>query len=171
MSEVKLRRYVKRSTREDPGWAIVVIGSDGYFSACSDYGDYAYLWSHHGRDDFRSFLAEARRDDYYFVSKLSPKREYDPEGTRDNIKRHIIELRREDRLTREKAREEWDYLEDLSIDNEVELQDWMTSTDFEYPYEWAPAYCYNRQAAAFVDRIMADWLAPLLREEMEKEAA
>ena len=49
-----LRRYVVRLDKDAPfmrkgAWlATIVIGDDGYFSTVSDYGNYAFYWSHAG---------------------------------------------------------------------------------------------------------------------------
>lgn len=74
-SEVKLRRYKIPSVKGE-GWAVVVIGSDGYFSAVSDCGNYAHLWSHHGCADFRQFLIRAVEDWEYFARKLSNEHDF-----------------------------------------------------------------------------------------------
>ena len=75
MSDVILRRY-HFSSIQGEGWATFVIGSDGYFSAVSDYGNYSYYWPHHGCTDFRQFLVRAPRDWDYFAKKLNPMRGY-----------------------------------------------------------------------------------------------
>lgn len=54
------------------GWGTIILGSDGYFSVVSDYGNFAYRWSHHAHDDFRRFwLVDRWNWPDYTVSKLT----------------------------------------------------------------------------------------------------
>ena len=57
------------------GWAIVVMCEDGYFSAVSDYGDYAYKWTKEN-GDFREFIMQIadRSESGYFLNKIAKKR-------------------------------------------------------------------------------------------------
>lgn len=50
-------------------WGTFILRSDGYFSAVTDFGNYAHRWYHHGRDDFREFVLGVGPD--YVVSKLT----------------------------------------------------------------------------------------------------
>jgi len=57
MTTPTLCRY--EITTEKGGWlASIVIDCDGYFSAVSDYGTYAYSWQRFGPMGFRHFLAD-----------------------------------------------------------------------------------------------------------------
>jgi hypothetical protein len=148
-NDVTLWRYKKVSTKEDPGWAIIVVGSDGYFSACSDYGNYAFIWGYPGCDDFREFLVGAQKDPHYFVGKLSHGQKYDGD---------------------EDAREEWDRLDNSDLDNVIGFKEWMDETKLEFAWEWGYQESHSPQVHAFVERIMGDWLAPILKAELEKAA-
>lgn len=89
--DIKLWRYALKSEKGGAGWAIFVLGSDGYFSAVSDFGKYIYMWPAHGEDDFRKFLAGAGMDPHYFIEKLSPGRVYDGRATKEAIKKKLNE--------------------------------------------------------------------------------
>ena len=91
MSEVKLWRYALPSIRGS-GWAIFVLGSDGYFSAISDFGNYAYFWRAPGTEDFREFFLRVEWESDYFIQKLSPGPEYDGEETMKEIERALHDL-------------------------------------------------------------------------------
>lgn len=112
-----IERYDVRSDTRHEGWAVVVIDSRGFLGVFSDYGNYAYHWTHFG-GDFRKFLGQLDWD--YLYGKLMQGRDariYDGEATLRSIKKRIIELRREKRLTAEQAREEWDLAKDSEIDH------------------------------------------------------
>jgi hypothetical protein len=163
-----LRRY--RLTGERDEWlADVVIADDGYFSTVSDYGDYAYWWSSAG-ECFRSFLAQIDAD--YLLSKVS-RREYDGEATESAVKRHIIKLRREGRLSREAARAEWGT---LAENDHVSCRDSFTlwlhglnSTELDEAY-FLGKQSYPTEARMFGERVLPV-LQKVLREELAREKA
>lgn len=143
--EVKLRRYYLPSLRSE-GWGIFVIGSDGYFSAVSDYGNYAFRWNSIGCDDFRTFLIGLEPG--YLMSKLSCSHDwpYDSDATLKSVKREILEIRRQwqehharsvgfgkDEVgSPEWARAEWDLLEEHSeLDSTFNFHMWLADTTLE----------------------------------------
>lgn len=166
--EVVLRRYVLRSDGHGEGWAKIVIGSDGFFAAVSDYGNYAFIWSHHGCRDFREFLIRASRDWDYFVRKFDPKQLWDRNAVEDDIRRRIIEWRRDGRFTREEARAEWDLADDADFNDEVGFWQWAGETTFPDAFEHT-RYMLNPQCVAFVKKTMGERLAPILRAELDAE--
>jgi hypothetical protein len=169
-NDVTLWRYKKVSTKEDPGWAIIVVGSDGYFSACSDYGNYAFIWGSPGVADFREFLVGAQKDPHYFVGKLSHGQKYDGDATVRMYKEEILRMRGELAMSKEDAREEWDRLDNSDLDNVIGFKEWMDETKLEFAWEWGYQESHSPQVHAFVERIMGDWLAPILKAELEKAA-
>lgn len=176
MSDVKLYRYVLPSVKGE-GWAVVVMGSDGYFSTVSDYGNYAYWWSHHGMDDFRKFVVRCHGD--YVRSKLDCSTVLDLERTERALKHAICEARRSapgvERkrpgrgLDKWEAREAWDRAG--SVSNELELNDWFNEYarylddyyDLVY-YKPAP------QITNFVEKLLPR-LQTMIQEELFKEGA
>src|SRR4051812_42726931 len=91
MNDVTLRRYSLPSEKGE-GWAIVVLGSDGFFSAVSDWGNYAYIWTNPGCE-FRKFLTQV--DASYFWSKITSGRTtrvFDPEETEKNIDKALWDM-------------------------------------------------------------------------------
>lgn len=170
-AEVKLRRYALPSVKGE-GWAIIVLGSDGYFSAVSDWGNYAFIWGAHGCMDFRQFLLMAGRDWDYFVTKLSPHpggRVYDGEATVGKIRKHIIELRRERRIDAEKARTEWEHAS-AADDGSDGYAVWWLQTELEDVHDLG-LYTQkpDQQCKAFVETVIAARLVPILRAELEAE--
>ena len=170
MSTVTLRRYHLPNSAPLEGWAIIVLGSDGFFSAVSDYGDYAYLWRHHGCADFREFLLRAERDWDYFLGKLSPAKTYDGEETVRAIKRSILDARRSRRMSKSTAWREWELIEEHEVEEyEAGFTRWYDETDLGDAHELRRT-SHDSDAVAFVRKTMVR-LAEVLRTELEAERA
>lgn len=118
------------------GYAMIVIGENGYFSAVSDYGNYAYYWSHPGVKDFREFF---RGEDqwHYMLTKLCPKPwPYDGEETVKRIRERILASRRERAWDAVRARTEWERVEDCAVEeSQIGFHEWHQSTTMEDSYE------------------------------------
>ena len=172
MKDVKLWRYYLPSAKGE-GWAIFVLGSDGYFSAVSDYGNYAYLWSAHGCDDFREFLLRADRDWDYFVNKLfmGRKKEYDGEATLKGIKEYLWERMGDGSIDKTEYDEQEALLSDCNdLECEEDFRAWLDKVDWDKisdPYEYR-CECYPPDVLAFVQKAMVR-LIPLLNADLEKE--
>ncbi len=168
------RRYVLPSIN-GAGWAVFVIGSDGYFSGVTDYGNAAYWWSSHGRKDFREFLLTAAVEWDYFMRKLFPDwEEYDGNATLKEAKEYILRARWETRITYEEAREAWD---ELIEDFESLEHDWMFTNWVLNARSKVIDYCERSEMRCtrprydckhFVTKAMAR-LAEVLRVEIEQE--
>lgn len=164
------RYYLPNENRE--GWAEIVIGSNGFFAAVSDYGDYAYAWRHHGCKDARQFFLRGARDWHYFATKLGGRDAlvYDGEGTAKAIRKHILDARRSQEMSSEDARVEWDRVEECEVEDAYQgFIRWCERTDLDSPWEFH-AERYNAQIVAFCKRTLPR-LAILIRAELEKEAA
>ena len=90
---IKLYQYNLPSIDGLEGWANIIIGENGFFAAVSDYGNYAYRWTHFGTGDFRVWLLDIEPD--YLAGKISRRNAFDLEGSIAIAKQHIIEIRRE----------------------------------------------------------------------------
>ena len=146
---MKTWRYEVKNTEKCEGWAILLIDETGFFGVCSDYGDYAYLWAGHGRKDFREFVIGLVKNPEYAANKLSHGvREYDAEATQKNVRARILELRRDGRLEKDRARDEWDMSADM-----YSFDAWLTGTSLAEGHEY---YCtvVNRQAMAFCKNVL-----------------
>jgi hypothetical protein len=75
----------------------------------SDYGSYAYFWTHCGKDP-KKFLCKI--DMHYAMNKFTNGKMYEPDPDKysDQIKRTIINLRRDGDLNEQDARDAWDEL-------------------------------------------------------------
>lgn len=189
---VVLRRYAFPS-RKGEGWAIVVLGSDGYFSTVSDYGNYAFIWSHTGYADFREFVIRIANDTGYVCSKISSQH-FSPEKSKQLIREYIVRCRRdgsfdhrcfrdlepdarvrsrfaEDDIATPKAwaRYEWDLAE--QINDHDSFRDWGEASIFfrDDWYEYgAQEYPWN--VRNFCSKILPQ-LAAALKAELEAERA
>lgn len=171
MSDVILRRYTLRSNAES-GWAIIVIGSDGYFSAVSDHGNFAYIWGSPGCE-FRKFLT--RLDAHYFWTKITHMREatvWDEEATERNIRERLDELVAAGELSKEQADDMFEEAEGNVCDC-GSLASW--AADNAVPegfnvYEGIAATKPEGWSWAFATRVLPRFQA-LLREELAAEAS
>ena len=170
---VKLWRYVLPSEKGE-GRAVIHMDSLGFFAAVSDYGNYSYAWGSHGMDDFRKFVIHMEEDYDYCGNKLSHDKwnAFDKDATVKNIKRKIIEKRKDGGLDKDLARDHWDLMMDL--DNcDIEFGEWIKTQDlFE---DWSEAAdCASHEPSpdilAFCKKTLPR-LAKVLRAELEAEAS
>ncbi len=167
MTDITLRRYHLGTEDGLSGWGTFVIGSDGYFSAVTDYGNYAFAWRNTGRPDFRMFLTEIGPD--YLASKIRPgPMEFDGEATTKAIREYIIEVRRDGNITAELAREEWNHAGWMVHEND--FRDWMEATTFQDAHEFS---CERQPAdvSAFCKRLFPRFKEVLLAELASERSA
>lgn len=105
-------RYWSFSFKEFSGWATFTINDDTKeFIIQSDWGEWSHRWSAAGvREPMIHFLVDC--DPEYVVRKFaqggkSGFKELDIETTFKGLHRHVCELRREECITKEEAREVW----------------------------------------------------------------
>lgn len=147
------------------GWAKIILREDGFFAAVSDYGNYAYLWTHHGEDDFRKFFLKVNSD--YIMSKLNPKKEINIVKSFENIKQYILRNRRERSYNAYKARSVWNEVFEYEYDD-----DWdgfcRHSEHINEPWEFT-IHEYPSDVRAFAENIVCKRLRNILSEELEKK--
>jgi len=166
---VKVWRYVIPSDEHREGWGVLILDSTGYFSAVSDYGNYAYLWNAHGTDDFRKFAIRLERDWDYAATKLGgydKNHRLDVEATAKQIKRAVLEGRRSRRFSAEEARQEWDEARDLDVGN-ITPEQWYERTALGDATEY---WCYRRDSdlEAFCKKLLPR-LSKIIATEMAAE--
>lgn len=152
-------RYVLRNIQYE-GWAIVVMDSSGYFSAVSDFGNYAYKWSAFS-GDFRKFLLGL--DSCYLLGKISERSYFDEAEVTRHIKEAILRYRKTGSLTRERAREEWDMVDD--IQDETTFYNWCLETSLSDPSEYGHRD-FPSDAQGFAHRVWPR-LCDLWRAELD----
>lgn len=120
------------------GWMIATINDrTGELIISSDWGHWAHRWhvdalgsspwNRHATSSLMEFIGHyaTYSDKYrfeYLAGKLSTpeeKREFDPEKTVASLRQQIIDLRKDEQLTRSAARELWDELGDLEHERDM----------------------------------------------------
>jgi hypothetical protein len=168
MSDVKLYRYAIPHVKHE-GWAEVVIGSNGYFSTVSDYGDYAFRWTHFGERDFREFFIHLNAD--YVHHKLDPSTVFDVDSSVANARYAICLARRLQvkgyEIDADAARRAYD--EAAHINDEIELHEWFKDWG-SYIDDPCSISCYMppAQILAFVEKTLPR-IQQAIREELFKE--
>lgn len=134
MNDPKFWRYDIPSRRPLGGWGVFVIDSTGYFSCVTDWGNYAYYWTHHGCRDFREFLVDL--DPSYLCGKLG-RREYSEDKTKKLIREDILAQRKSHSLSKEEARKEWALLEEHDFETPSGFGAWVEATSLSDAWELA----------------------------------
>lgn len=172
MNETKFWKYYVPSVDGISGWGIFILDSTGYFSCVTDYGNYAYNWTHHGMDDFREFFIHDSSFDY-FCNKLHKigaegKLEFQEDETVRNIKQSILESRWHDHMDKDVARKEWDLLNEIDWTmGEISQWEWYNLTDLCDPSEYF-VYDYPPRVKGLRDKLFPRF-AEMLRKELKKE--
>lgn len=170
VNKVKFWRYSLPPQDGLSGWGIFLLDSTGMFAAVTDYGNYAYKWTHHGEDDFRNFVIDVAHSPEYVVENLCQGRskEYCGKKTFEVIKEYILEYQRNGTLTKETAKKEWALLHDEDYEElyyRENFHDWYQKTSIDCASEFS-VYDYSNQAYS-----MAEKLLPRLAEVIKSELA
>jgi hypothetical protein len=120
------------------GPCMISLDADqGFVSVtCSEYDELngSHYWRARGSDSLKRFLIGLNCD--YATGKLFGNRrlmEWDEDQTKTDIKRYIIECRRDGSLDRSQARDLWDDVE--SAESEESIAD-LPTVNGECWYEW-----------------------------------
>jgi len=149
------------------GWGKFVIDSSGYFSAVSDYGNYAFQWSAFGEGvDFRDFLCSLNSD--YLMGKLGRRDWFDSTKTHGKIKRIIIEMRKDGSVTKEAARDVWEDMPN-PCDTETDYREYLEGKwGFFQDLCGIMDYDFPPDLMAFATRLYPR-LVGEMRQEIKKE--
>ncbi len=161
MAGIKLWRYVVRSQKGLGGWGIFLLDSSGFFATVSDFGNYAYHWNAHGREDFREFLCEL--DDDYLCSKLKPQKVLYERESVQAIREHLRQSAEDGSFTEDEACEEQELLEEL--EHSDDFQEWQKNTRISLPSELL-VYGYSHDVRGFAKQVYPRFVQ-LLREDLE----
>ena len=98
-------------------WAIFTIdNSCGGMTCHSSYGDWNYSWPRHGRESFKHFILELEKDWQYLLRKVA-KPVFDFDESVKRWKRNFLEMRRDGSCTKEEARNAYDVVKSLEIED------------------------------------------------------
>lgn len=168
----------KYTLRFNKGWdyAIFTIDAAGILQCHSSFGDYAYHWSAFG-ENFKEFLC--RIEPAYLIDKIADKTYLDFEDYQEKAKATTIEERRDGELTKEEARELWDFitndLDDYSgsydlVCNEIyhnNILDKLYGGEVFYS-NFMPVKDYTPNAKAFAYDIFPKFVE-ILKHELEEQ--
>lgn len=174
MENIKIWRYSIPPIDRIEGWGIFLLDSTGMFAAVTDYGNYAFKWSHHGSNDFREFIIKAHKSYGYILEKLASK-VYSGKKTINHIKRHILEHRWERFYNKEFARKEWELIRDIEdMDNVIGFKEWYDRTHIDdasefYGEDWTP--CAWAFATKLIPRLVEVLKDDLAKETVTQEAS
>jgi hypothetical protein len=165
-----LKRYTLPSIKHE-GWAYIVIDTEiGFFSAVSDWGNYAFLWSNPGCE-FREFLTQLNPD--YLHSKLMfgrpDKNEYDDKATKAHvievIKELIAEETNEDKI--KLYQDELSFVYDYDFYGSFNFDNWVTRTCLEEAWVLKRT-TPNYECWGFCTKVMPRF-QKMLKEELTSE--
>lgn len=106
--------YQLRGVNQSSGWADITIdaaGSRGRVSISSDYGSYQNYWNSCGKP-FKKFLLDLNME--YAADKFGADRHFDHAGTMEIYRLSVLERRRSEGISKEKARKVWDEIKSLN---------------------------------------------------------
>ncbi|WP_144511558.1 hypothetical protein [Bacillus sp. FJAT-22090] len=196
LSKSTMERYDIRLQGENRwrcAWATISISDDGVFNAQTDCGDFNYYWGSPGKP-FKEFVADTfSKDPHYLYNKIARREKegnIDVEKTINNMKKQVIESRREaglrwlgkNDLTEYEARNLWDELENINNSHDEITPDAFSSLFYyELPKEernkvfsdefWHDdylVYTQDRGAKAFCE-VVAPVFAEIIYQELNEQ--
>lgn len=174
MKEYKSYIYKYKGEKHGCYWSKLFIDSDGAFMYVGDSGSGAY--GHFSCDDIRKFVAYGLKDapQYpdYLAGKLCKGRrtEFNHDRTLLGAKEHIIYYRRDNAITKERARELWD-----ALPEDEWKEAWVQYFDNDYYEFWGSdwyeymEYDWDSWVISFINNSLPG-LQELIRKELEAEA-
>lgn len=155
-------------------WAVFTIDETGIFQCHSSFGGYSYHWNAFG-DSFKKFLTEI--DSYYLLNKTAKQDYFDLGKYQEKVKPVIVKLRKERELSKDEARELWEFVDNLDYGNsydlvcneifENEILSKVYSGDVYYS-DFAPERDYSPNAEAFAHNIFPKFVE-ILKAEIEQQ--
>lgn len=165
--------------KADGSWALIVVDeARKCFFVNSDFGAWAYFWSHPGRP-FKEFLASISKD--YLVNKLSRgKREWDEEATKEAFRKamadRLREFGRERPFTKDEIREMREEGIGIIADSQNAIicyerlsQSEVYNKLFEGNWDWLAGIVRMqdcRDTVAFAEKVYYPLFVPKLKEEL-----
>lgn len=149
---------------EDIGWCHVLLppSGRGLVIVASSYGTWSYSWRHFGEQSIASFLEGC--DCEYLGKKFlgDDAWQFDSIATIAEIKRYILQSRRDGYLDKSEARYEWTLWQTLER-GEISYVEWRIGTNIEDCFEPRRRQL-NSSWRFFWDRLWEPHVRPALRE-------
>lgn len=168
-------RYEYRGGKHGEYWSVMFLDSRGGMCVYGDTGEWAPYHTF-SCNDIRHFVAYRLKGDDYLKGKLTKDRKNEFNGAKTLIraKKHIIYYRRDNAITKERARELWNDLPDgeEGYDNKREWEYYMDDLYYDFwGSEWYDylVYDWDSQVESFCKNSLPG-LQALIRKELEEEA-
>ena len=166
--------YIPSDRKSHEGYAYIVIDTDtGFFATVSDYGNYAYLWTHPGCE-FRKFLIGLEPD--YLHGKLMHGRPdhqvFNGEATKAAIIEGIEQWNNSSKEDND-GTDQPDYKDELALIKDADFDsirgfdDWCNLTTLDDTWEYQKM-TPEPQCRAFCEKVMPRF-KKLLEEELAQE--
>lgn len=118
-----IERYIVRGAGPYKGeWAFIYLDEEkGVFTACTSFGDYAYIWAHRGDQSLKEFLSDLDCD--YFMGKTRGLnyKQFDFDATIKGMKAFVADQRRQGALDKDESREVWHEIDRIEDRRSVDL--------------------------------------------------
>lgn len=165
---IKTYRYFLDNDEMHEGWNLVILDQDGNECTLFVSGDYGqYVARFYYERDFREAFLEFDKD--YLLRKVAKADIYDGEITLKEIKHYILSLFKNGSWTREKARNEWDLLDDYEFDYKEQFNEWVKKTEIYDAWDLA-CYRYSAGAVAFAEQTLPR-VKTLISKELQQKSA
>lgn len=151
-------------------WAKIIIDDSSWmFSCISDAGNFSYRWPSERHRTFKKFLTQI--DMGYLMRKIEPRaKNFDYELTIKELKNSIFEQRRENNITKEQAKKDFEALKYLEYENSPDLIMYQLIENtkiFSDDYSWTAdkmVYNHSPEAISFTEVVF-----PILQEALKTE--
>lgn len=171
--------YLQINARNNGEFCTILLPSPPTFGSGrllidSTFGVYGYCWTSIGAaTSFPDFLVGIDME-YMGIKMLgSDAMVYDYRQTKNEIRQHIKQLRRQRKLTKDEADEEWCLSEDVEC--ESTYHDWLANSNIpdvcELEYGDLLVQVMNRQWQAFWNKLWVPLVVPELRKIAQECAA
>jgi len=171
-------RLVQRRTahvfhfRNDQEYAVFTLDQDPsrlYFALSieSSFGGFSYAWSHPGNCFYTFLIGQTRYSDYVCGKMTGRDEVFDGAKTSVEIRKELLQGRRELRWSKEEVREEWDRIPKI-FDGVIDFHEWTKETELFQQYAAQEFYMTSRgpRARGFVALHQLFW--PAFAKELEK---
>lgn len=166
---MKVWNYTLKSEGVGEGWALVMMREDGFFATISDYGNYAYLWSSIGTDDFRKFILSL--DGAYLARKLKPESHVDADESFKNVAEDLKSRVKDGSLSKDQAKKARQVLARHSSDGDWEgfLRDQDAHQYFEEPWGFAIS-TLDSDVLSYAEKVLPR-LKVVIQKDLEADQA
>lgn len=152
-------------------WAKIIVDEKNFILSCiSDAGNFSHRWPNEEHRTFKKFLTQI--DSGYLMRKIEPRAtEFDVDATCESLIRALLEYRRDDNITKEQARKEYDIIkwhEDYCSSEDLLFQALVEETEtFSDDYSWTSDLFVRKHTPGAIT--FTEIIFPLFQEALKIE--